>query len=374
LVSHATIKDCPKVGWVNPVIALCYPDSESRSGLLVIPESQSLTPYRADTLMLDRSLDEPVSQGLDPQFPGFTEYTRTRFLCCDKITIPAIPTTYFGQWEISFSMPSFVLLLILSSYGFCVSTMLPRSAFVAWLTLSFLRIPALLFTISYVPVITDGPGFFPFYHPMPHCPREGAGRALLAPSDDHSPSGIISAPEQKTWAKTRPRPNRCILSTLGRRIVIRPDHFCGWTESWIGKRNYKFFLLFNVWGSLYVAFFLVVDVLALVNALEGQLSIWTLIHFLYAVLAVVFLIMMCMFVHSHGRGLVKGQTQWEIWNQVDPVRYDEGCTRNVEDVCGTGSICCWCCPVSPWNGMTNMELIARYRWNYGKDMAPPEED
>jgi hypothetical protein len=264
-------------------------------------------------------------------------------------------------------MPAVVLFLILSSFGLALSTMVPRFSPPLRALAVPLAILAVLYVLSYVRVITDGPGFFPFYHPMEHAPRDGRGRWLLAPGDDHSPSGVISSPEQKAWAKARARPHRCILSTVGRRIVIRPDHFCGWTESWIGKRNYKFFLLFNVWGTLYNALFLAVDVMAMVDAFEEHgLSLLTMGQFVYAILALVFLIMQCMFVESHGRGMINGRTQWEIWNGIDPRRYDQGCRQNTEDVCGNGSCWCWWCPVSPWRGMTNAQLIAGYRWDYGK--------
>jgi hypothetical protein len=304
-------------------------------------------------------------------FPGFTEYNRTRFLCCNRTLIPAIHATYWGHWEVSMGMPSVVLILILSSFGMAVASMYAPLSWGMRLWFIPLIIFAVLFVVSYLRVITDGPGFFPFYYPRQHPSRNGS---LLSQGDDHSPSGIISTPEQKAWALARPRPNRCILSTLGRRIVIRPDHFCGWTESWIGKRNYKFFLLFNIWGSLYISVFLVLDIATLINALQDGVSGWNLVHFLYGILGIVFVIMTCMFVESHGKAMVEGQTQWEIWNQIDPERYNEGCERNMEDVCGTGNKCCWCCPVSPWTGMTNRDLVAEYTRDYGKEVQVPESN
>jgi hypothetical protein len=97
---------------------------------------------------------------------------------------------------------------------------------------------------------------------------------LLSPPDDHSPSGIISNHNQRRWAQLRSKPNRCILSTVGRCIVIRPDHFCKWSESWIGKRNQNFYLLFNIYGVLYLACFLAVDIMKLVDILIHHFSLF----------------------------------------------------------------------------------------------------
>jgi hypothetical protein len=228
--------------------------------------------------------------------------------------------------------------------------------------LAALTIPCVLFLISYVRIITDGPGYFPFYWPLSS--RQTAGGALLG--DDSSPSGIMSTDAQKNWADSRPRPNRCILSRVGRRIVIRPDHFCAWTRSWIGKRNHKFFVLFNSWGSLYILLFMAVTVAAVASAINDEFPLVLITYIVYLLAGLLFLVMTCMFVASHCQGMCRNQTSWEIWNAIDPGRFDQGCVKNTEDVCGDKKgCCCWCCPVSPWKGIAAAQIVAEYR-DYGK--------
>jgi hypothetical protein len=300
---------------------------------------------------------------LEPAFPGFTTYERGRLCCCSRTHIAAIPATFWGHWEVSLGMPSFVCLLIVSSYGLAAASMVPRFP-LTWAApaLAALTILFVFFLVSYVRIITDGPGYFPFYWPLTG--RRAAAGALLG--DDSSPSGIVSSEAQRTWARGRPRPNRCILSGVGRRIVVRPDHFCGWSSSWIGKRNHKFFVLFNSWGSLYILSFMVVDVAAVASAISGGFPLVLVPYFLYLLAGLLFLLMTCMFVSSHCQGMCRNQTSWEEWNKIDLARFNRGCLRNTEDMCGDKSCCCcWCCPVSPWKGITDAQIVAGYR-DYGK--------
>jgi hypothetical protein len=85
---------------------------------------------------------------------------------------------------------------------------------------------------------------------------------------EFSPSGIVASQKQVEWIETQTKPNRCIFSMSARRIVIRPDHFCGWTASWIGIRNHKFFWLFNFWGFVYISIFLIFDGIQIVDELD----------------------------------------------------------------------------------------------------------
>ena len=300
-------------------------------------------------------------------FPGFTEYrVRSFHGLFDLIEIPSIPATFIGEWEISCGFPIGVSFIIVSSYLLAVFSMLPRLKTTGSVIFFPLTILAFLFLYSYYRIIRDGPGYFPFYYPLSH--REGDGEDVgLLEHDCGSPSGIISRREQDTWARKQKRPNRCIVSATARRIVIRPDHFCDWTQTWIGKRNYKFFLLFNTWGFIYICLFLVVAFAASIIETNGNQSPIIGVYFIYIFTAFLFVVFTGLFMCSHCSQMCSNVTSWEDWNHVPPDRYDEGCVRNTEDVCGSArQWYLWPCPVSPWTDMSNEELISGYTVDYGR--------
>jgi hypothetical protein len=186
--------------------------------------------------------------------------------------------------------------------------------------------------------------------------------ASLLRGSDLSPSGIVATKEQLAWVKTRQKPNRCVFSTTAKRIVIRPDHFCGWTSTWIGRRNHKFFILFNVWGFVYMIVFLVCDVNRVINDLSREDPSPVLALFLiYGMMGLMFAFMTGGFASSHLFGMIQNQTSWESWNRIKPDRFDRGAMENAEELCGPSARWyLWLCPVSPWAGITNEDLVASY--------------
>jgi hypothetical protein len=199
----------------------------------------------------------------------------------------------------------------------------------------------------------------------------GTDYTSLLSANGESFSGILSNQEQMEWMHTRPQPNRCIFSTLARRFVIRPDHFCGWTASWIGKRNHKFFWLFNFWGSIYITVFTIYDALEIASSIQDDsISFCFIVYATYAVLGLFFGLMTISFTFGHGFGILINQTSWEEWNQIVRKRFSKGVIDNVEDVCGSRrGFWCWLCPFSPWRDKSNEELIEDYR-TYRDDGDP----
>jgi hypothetical protein len=186
----------------------------------------------------------------EPLFPGYTTWERTRICFCAS-GIPTLPnnTEFLGHWEISLGMPLFVYSLILTSYLLAMLCLVPYFDHFWWFFAIFFSVIFAVFSFCYAKVIIDGPGYFPFYWPLPGPQNlSDSEMASLFRGSELSPSGIVSTQEQHLWVKPRKKPNRCIFSTAARRIVIRPDHFCGWTSTWIERRNHKFFILFNAWS------------------------------------------------------------------------------------------------------------------------------
>ncbi|OHT12365.1 DHHC zinc finger domain containing protein [Tritrichomonas foetus] len=305
-------------------------------------------------------------------FPGFSKWSRTSY-CCFKnaIKVENIDSLFLGHWEIDVALPITVTIIIVSSYLVAMILIFPDLANLGIYMAPIFSILFFLFIYSYFRIIIDGPGYLPFYWPMSHHDNplaahhnesNGDDLSSLLDHDDLSPSGILSTSEQYLWARSRPRPNRCTLSKEGRRFVLRPDHVCGWTASWIGKRNYKFFLLFNFWGFVYIftfTFFCVYEIIK--QARSDFPSPILAVFYMYTFLALSFSLFTGSFCLSHTHQMLVNQTSWEEWKYIDSSYFDEGVKKNIEDVCGPMSKWyTYFCPISPWIGKTNEELISNY--------------
>jgi hypothetical protein len=307
----------------------------------------------------------------DLVFPGFTEYANTS-LCglVDVVEIPSIRATFLGEWEISLCCPLTVSVLSISSYLIAMILALPTLGRGGWVAMPLFTILFLLFYVSYVRVISDGPGYFPFYYPLSRSGKHSNEEGSLLFTDECSPSGIVSHHLQAVWSRRNPKPNRCILSSQARRIVIRPDHFCDWTQTWIGKRNFKFFVLFSTWGFVYIFVFVVILFAAVAVDIQERKSSLVGLFFLYMFFGFLFLVMTGLFMCSHNQAMCENTTAWEDWNGIAKDRFDRGCLRNTEDVCGgVSQWYCWCCPTSPWKGKSNEALIQQYTCDYGRKGA-----
>jgi hypothetical protein len=319
-------------------------------------------PYSQTYRVRDDSDPEIIQPSL-PEFPGYTHWEHTAFCCCRNaiLTLPN-KALFLGHWEVSLPFPITVNFIITSSYLVAMLLVFPYSETRSFALPVLFSILFFLFSYSYARVIIDGPGYFPFYYPD-HCPDHPGGDSVpLLHSDDLSPSGIVATSDQQAWMKFHPKPNRCIFSSVGRRIVIRPDHFCGWTTSWIGKRNHKFFMLFNFWGLIYISIFIVALFFRTHNeATNQEPSILLSVYFVYLFLAMMFAMLTGTFTVSSICSVCRNQTSWEQWNGVDRRRFDQGCLNNLEDVCGPrAGWHLYPCPVSPWKGMSNDDLVRDY--------------
>lgn len=270
-------------------------------------------------------------------FPGFSNFENSTICCCiPSVYFPSNDKHFLGHWEYDPEIPIFVILLIVSSY--LISICFSIDSFLVFIAFTFCF---LLFLISYLKTIIEGPGYFPFYWP----------NYFYAP--DSTYSGIASTPEQIKYAQSIKRTGRVIFSKKGGRVVLRPDHFCGWTSSWIGKRNHKFFILFTFYGTIYILYFLVLSVYQVtIEFSYDSPTVPGIILIIYLIIGVLFFFFIISFLCTNIFGLVSNTTNWESWNNVPSTRFYQGCLLNVEDVCGSSSQWfCWLFPVSPWKNI-----------------------
>jgi hypothetical protein len=308
--------------------------------------------------------DDPVFSPPQETFPGFTQWEYATFCCVEK-AIRTHPNNaiFLGHWEVSLGMPIAVGSLLISSYLVAMFLIFPTRSD-APISAVILSIIFSLTCICYARTIIDGPGYFPFFYPLqsPGDFSAAGDSSSLLHSDDLSPSGIATTKEQIDWVAHRPKPNRCIFSRIARRIVLRPDHFCGWTATWVGKRNHKFFILFNFWCALYITAFTYFDVVTIVGELaDSTPSPFLVVFIVYAFMGVSFALMTWSFACSHAQGMCMNVTSWEEWNGIPAARFDRGCVENCEEVCGSRKKWfCWLCPVSPWRMETNEDFVGQW--------------
>ena len=291
-------------------------------------------------------------------FPGYTIWERRKYCCLSMVYIPKLKAHFWKEWEFQPLIPFIVLGLLITN--FIIYLFFSFEYLEKW---NILIIPCflffgILFSYSYIRVITDGPGYFPFYWSLGENIPQDLRHSHVPLLGTVSPSGYISTFEQDDWARSHPKPGRSIVSGSAHRIVLRPDHFCGWTTVWIGKRNFKFFVLFNFYGMFYLLTSIIAGGIGAYKQYQISLSFSALIQALFVVLSLMFFLLTVSFVFSGILSAITNTTTWEKYNKIKS--YDMGLRKNLEDAFGPGSCFKWFIPFSPWTNYTNEELASQY--------------
>lgn len=295
------------------------------------------------------------------EVPPLSIVEDSRLCCCPTKHIRKINAHFCGEWEVDLFMPIFVIFLIIASYvSYVISMPSEYSKTTFWYILfpifTFLFI---MFLVSYINTIRTGPGYYPYYYSVRDKVRGNEGDALLGP--ECPLSGVISTNEQYTFAHEGTMPPRSILSKSARRIVMKPDHLCGWTATWIGKRNFKLFILFNVYGFLYTGFFCGTawKVAAVLLTDINNFGFARLMVLILMLFAINFFFFTLSFAWTSLCNACKNRTSWEEWNKISPETFDKGCCNNMKDTCDE-NVCTWMCPCAPFKGKSNDELMSQY--------------
>lgn len=256
-------------------------------------------------------------------------------------------------------MPSVVLFIIYSSLFVYLVFQRPNLPDIfGWKMTTFLIITALLFGISYIATILTGPGYLPFYYPLQNTSPNGDVPDYF--------SGMVTNEEQLVYVKNMKLPKRTGYFSSTRRIVIRPDHFCGWTTSFIGKKNHKLFFLFNFWGITYISVFTVCSVIAAVNIGSKTSQIFAMIiSIVYAMLGFVFGLLTGNFACSMLCEFSENVTTFEDMqrhrnkgNAEKVPTYDKGCCFNWEEIFGSRTKWyLWMLPIPAFNVLDDRYLI-----------------
>jgi hypothetical protein len=291
------------------------------------------------------------------KLPEKTSFESKKICHCLPVSYVAVLDSYFlGSWKIDLVAPCIVSLLSFSTLTVLLVFVVPSYEH-PWKLSFCLILPFLFFVYSYFRAIIEGPGYFPFYQFM-------ISLGEIPSNFTDSISGIVTTHEQLLWLQEHPNPPRSIFSHSARRFVLRPDHECCYTSSWIGKRNLKFFILFNIYGFIYLSLYTIIcGYYAFGFIVNPKNPIRGLIFTSFSLLGLNFAGLTGYYGFMSIWNAMMGVTNWEVENEMlTGIVYDRGICRNFEDVCGTRlSWYLWCFPVSPWSEQSNDELASHYR-------------
>lgn len=286
--------------------------------------------------------------------PEFTAFESKKVFGVLRVSyVPGLRSYFIGSWEVDFLVPCIVSGLAFSTLILLLIEVVPWYTHRGIISL-FMILLFVLFLYSYFRVIFEGPGYFPFYEFM-------ISSGVIESKSDDSISGIVSTREQHQWMREHPAPPRSIFSSSARRFILRPDHECCYTSSWIGKRNMKFFILFNFYGFIYLmSYSFICGYYGSRFLVSKEHPIRFLIFCFVTLLAVNFGSLTGYYVFVSIRNALKGVTTWELEHEMmRGIVLDVWSFRNLEDICGSEWYL-WCFPVSPWSGLSNEDISRHY--------------
>ncbi|OHT08474.1 hypothetical protein TRFO_22983 [Tritrichomonas foetus] len=151
---------------------------------------------------------------------------------------------FFKHWEIKLAFPFLVIFLVGLALMIYSSMTIPyvKSQSLRNFCIVELFITLIFFFWSYFSSVLMDPGFLPY---------DWSSTRRTKYSWIEQLEGLAINSQQIEYVETHPRPvNSCFSHSSGR-LVLRPDHICGWIANWVGKRNHKNFILMMFWGSLF---------------------------------------------------------------------------------------------------------------------------
>jgi hypothetical protein len=291
-------------------------------------------------------IDAPLLSEVAPD-TDFVDHSQLRVtwinkscLCCKIAYFPDARLTFCGHWRVRLKVPilaSIFFILIFASFVYDLLTASFLTFFLKCLIFSIISFFALSLISSYFLIICRGPGYAPYNWSLIHQNHPNWQTAM---------SSMVIFKEQADFARSSERPPRASFSLEARRFVLRADHYCVWTESWIGIRNHRFFMLMTIYATLYAISYCVFRVFWTVNIVRGseKFSATWVIGGLATLMIVVPGGLGVFHFFIAFRNLIARQTSVERYHKRT-VNKRDSYWAEFEDICGPRWLClCWVFP------------------------------
>ncbi|KAH0794223.1 DHHC zinc finger domain containing protein [Histomonas meleagridis] len=269
--------------------------------------------------------------------------------CCFNIAYFPIAKIYVcNHWIVKPIRPLIIIVLFLYLlFTGCYDSIvyIPNKT-ISYIFLVIFILIALALAFAYFSTIIASPGYLPYDYAHYSDLQNLTWENLM--------DSIVTYQEQLDYARQSKRPPRSSFSVLARRFVLRADHYCYWTESWIGIKNQRYFMLTLSWADLFVLAWFLVHIWWFRNECVN----YQYLH-LYIYLGIVIgFIAFCSATYYLLRAVshVKHNlTSIEIWKKsAKATDYDKGCFNNFAEVCGEKKYCpLWFCPCVPLEPVEN---------------------
>lgn len=317
--------------------------------------------------LLEDKIDTPLIQNvpstnytqqpIQPMFDG-REVIDLSFCCFHRAYFPTAKLTLCNHWIFKPMKPIIISIIFLAIYCSFLYNIIafkeegkPLSP-MAIIAILLYTIIFFFLIVSYFGIIIQGPGYLPFDYAIHH-------KTDLTWEEQKATFAIFK--QEVDFARENNRPPRSSFSFLARRFVLRADHYCVWTESWIGLRNYRYFLLMTLYAFLF-AFLYIISLHWRASYLYNHNDKMKIIHYISLCVPIlvtlfIYVVMYLSLTHfleafvnlSHnvtGIELYKATKE----NKKLPVSYDKGCFKNFSEVCGPKKYCpLWVIPIACLN-------------------------
>lgn len=147
------------------------------------------------------------------------------------------------------------------------------------------------------------------------------------------------------------KPDRCHYCSVVKKCVLKMDHYCPWVNNCVGYSNYKFFVLFLMYGFLYCLYVSCTDLEYFIGFWQNLMAGSAKFHILFLFFAsIMFAISLVGLLGYHLYLVCKNQTTLESFRSPifsygsDSAGFSIGTLRNFEQVFGERKLL-WFVPI-----------------------------
>lgn len=276
-------------------------------------------------------------------------YNDHSFCCLHLSYFPVAKMWICGDWICSLTVPIIASIIFLITALVCLYDIYYYidDILIKYLLIGIFSFICLCVMFSYFSMICIGPGYLPFNYDV----YKKTWDELCW---EEKCNNFASYYEQVEFARQSKRPPRCCFSMLARRFVLRADHFCDWTQTWIGLKNMRYFVLFTGYLTLYCLSWFGFHYWWVFSKPFTPFAWQRYISIAAGLIVVLFLSLACKFFLRSSSSLIHNVTALERLKGLNTSTYDKGCFNNCSEVCGKKKfVCLWFIPFFYFKPLSN---------------------